>query len=331
MASVIAMAGDRINISAGAFVMIHNPWGVAMGESDDLRSHADLLDKMRDTLVAIYVARSGQTAAQVRKMMAAETWMSATEAKALGFVDSVIKSTRADKRASAQAFAALDPSAYTNLPAEIQSAIAGRNASAPLPPDGRTPDPIEDEEQDMTISKTVLAALNLPDAASEADALSAIASRSQHGALLARLESVTEAKGDEAIGRVMAWKTEAEKLPSVSAELAAVKAAAEKVDLAQLIASGRADKRLSKAEADKLESQVSAGEISLVAAKAFVAVMSPKSHMAATVEGSAPKVEIAGDGEAFAKLSGGDRHKMLKDSPEQYEASRADALAKGLI
>ena len=53
MASVIAMAGDTITMPENALMMIHNPWGGAMGDADELRKTADVLDKMKTALVNV--------------------------------------------------------------------------------------------------------------------------------------------------------------------------------------------------------------------------------------------------------------------------------------
>jgi len=89
IASIIAMAGDEIRIADNGFMMIHDPWILTGGSANDLREQADLLDKVRDTLVDTYVRRTGITDNIVSELMAAETWMNATEAKELGFVDTV--------------------------------------------------------------------------------------------------------------------------------------------------------------------------------------------------------------------------------------------------
>ena len=89
MASVIAMAGNPVFMSDNALLMIHNPWTIAAGESDDLRKQADLLDTMKSNLVRAYTTKSGLPEEDVRSMMDAETWMGATEAAALGFIDAI--------------------------------------------------------------------------------------------------------------------------------------------------------------------------------------------------------------------------------------------------
>lgn len=88
-ASIVAMAGDEITMPEDAFLMIHNPWTMAMGESEDLRSVADTLDKMRDSLVNIYQKKTGLSGADIEDMLNKETWMNGTEALEKGFITSV--------------------------------------------------------------------------------------------------------------------------------------------------------------------------------------------------------------------------------------------------
>lgn len=94
IASLIAMAGDTINMAENAMMMIHRPYGGGFGNADDLRSVADTLDKIQDTLRDTYAARSGMEAAQVAELIEAETWMSAAEALEYGLVDSVTASKK---------------------------------------------------------------------------------------------------------------------------------------------------------------------------------------------------------------------------------------------
>lgn len=94
-ASVIAMAGAEIIMPENAFLMIHNPVGYIEGEAGDLRDLADGLDKIRDSLVGIYAARSGQPHDKIVEMMAKETWLTAQEAKNLGFADTVTAEVKA--------------------------------------------------------------------------------------------------------------------------------------------------------------------------------------------------------------------------------------------
>ena len=89
IASVVALAGDRVVMASNALFMYHDPFGMVMGDAAEMRQFADVLDKIGDTIADIYVARSTHSPEEVRAGMAAETWLSADEAHAYGFVDEV--------------------------------------------------------------------------------------------------------------------------------------------------------------------------------------------------------------------------------------------------
>ncbi|MEY5019063.1 MAG: hypothetical protein RLZ22_151 [Verrucomicrobiota bacterium] len=92
MATVISLAGAPVKMAANGFYMIHNPWGVAMGDAEEMRDQAALLEKIREGMIAAYSAKSGQEPEQIAAWMDAETWFTATEAQAAGFVDEVTDS-----------------------------------------------------------------------------------------------------------------------------------------------------------------------------------------------------------------------------------------------
>lgn len=94
MASLIALAGDDIEMSENAFYMIHKPWSIVIGSADDMRSEAGLLDKIESTAVGVYAKRSGMTDEEIRGLLAAETWYTAEEAMDAGFIDKVAGSSR---------------------------------------------------------------------------------------------------------------------------------------------------------------------------------------------------------------------------------------------
>lgn len=85
MASVIACAGKRLCMGQGAFLMIHNPWTVTMGNAEDLRKDAATLDKMRDSIVTFYQSKSTKSADELKELMDAETWISREMANDFGF------------------------------------------------------------------------------------------------------------------------------------------------------------------------------------------------------------------------------------------------------
>ena len=89
-ASVIAMAGDRISMHPVAYMMIHNPWTIAMGDAKELRKTAKTLDVISEGLIDVYERRTGKTRDQLKKMLEAETWMSAGTCVQEGFADGIL-------------------------------------------------------------------------------------------------------------------------------------------------------------------------------------------------------------------------------------------------
>ena len=101
-ATLVAMVGDRIIMPDNALMMIHNPSTIVWGTSEEMRNAADHLDKVRDTMVAVYRAKSGKEAEELESMMNVETWMTAAEALEHGFCDET------DEEIEIAACAALD-------------------------------------------------------------------------------------------------------------------------------------------------------------------------------------------------------------------------------
>lgn len=91
-ASVIAMAGDEVEIARAGFMMIHNTWVVAMGDRHQLREVADWLEPFDAAAADIYAARTGLDGAEIGKMMDRETWIGGSDAVDKGFADSLLAS-----------------------------------------------------------------------------------------------------------------------------------------------------------------------------------------------------------------------------------------------
>jgi ATP-dependent protease ClpP protease subunit len=94
IASVIAMAGDRIIMSPHSQMMVHMAAGAVAGEATELREYADFLDRQSENIAAVYQERAGGTVKHWLKLMAAETWFFADEAVAAGLADEVAKPMR---------------------------------------------------------------------------------------------------------------------------------------------------------------------------------------------------------------------------------------------
>lgn len=86
-ASIIAMAGDRIEMGLGSFLMIHNAWGAVVGNRHDWRAAADTFEQFDAAMAEIYAARSGLDAPEIAALMDAESWIRAAEAVERGFAD----------------------------------------------------------------------------------------------------------------------------------------------------------------------------------------------------------------------------------------------------
>jgi ATP-dependent Clp endopeptidase proteolytic subunit ClpP len=95
MGSVILMAGDKRQMTQGSRIMIHEASTIAMGDSRAMRKTADLLDGISSEIAGIYADRTGGDEKAIRNLMFAETWMTADEAKANGFVGTVLKDGKA--------------------------------------------------------------------------------------------------------------------------------------------------------------------------------------------------------------------------------------------
>lgn len=113
-ATTLALACAEVRMTDGSLFMIHNSWCMAMGDKTDLRTTASLLDKVDAGIAATYAKRTGARAEQVTAWMDAETWFTAAEAQAAGFVQAVTAASQQD--ASAETAARWNLSAYAHAP-----------------------------------------------------------------------------------------------------------------------------------------------------------------------------------------------------------------------
>ncbi len=114
-ASYIAMAGDEIVMPENAFLMIHDPAGLVMGTAEDMRATAEALDKVKGSLIQGYASKSGKAEEEIATLMAAETWLDANEALALGFIDRIAEPVTLA--------ASFDVARFRNAPPEVVEAI----------------------------------------------------------------------------------------------------------------------------------------------------------------------------------------------------------------
>lgn len=159
-ATFIAVNCDEVRITDGGMFMIHQAATIAAGDAEDLRQVADLLDKVDGTICADYVRKTGQTAEQVAAWMEAETWFTADEAKAAGFVDVIDGAGAATVDNSCWDF-----SSCKNAPKALlqPSAAPAAPVVKPVPVSDPIADPVENSASDDSreAAKRRLVLLNL--------------------------------------------------------------------------------------------------------------------------------------------------------------------------
>lgn len=150
-ASIVAMAGDEIVMPANTLMMVHAPWTWAAGDAEQLRREADVLERFESALIETYVARTGKSEAELRAMLAEDTWMTAQEAVDAGFADRV-EPLREQETAAALTLALAQACAIpAEVLARVQAASAGAAAAQPVqygaPPPAAPPSPAPSADQ----------------------------------------------------------------------------------------------------------------------------------------------------------------------------------------
>lgn len=168
-ASIIAMAGDRIEIGAASFIMIHNCWVCACGNRIDFLALAAWMEPFDAALASVYVERSGQLLAQVVEWMNAETYMSGATAVERGFADALLSAdeSKADlaamasgKEAASVRVAEMAMMASTGMPrSEVREHIKKIRGKPDAAPEG-TPD-AADQQGWMHGAAALLQSLNV--------------------------------------------------------------------------------------------------------------------------------------------------------------------------
>ena len=141
-ASIIAMAGDRVEIGDAAFIMIHNAWVMAVGNRHDMAEVAAFLEPFDAALRDVYVQRTGMEAADIEAMMDAETWIGGKSAVEKGFADALLPSDETKKVENAgdlqvNALRRIEALACQNAPRsavrDMLNQIKGKSGAAPEP------------------------------------------------------------------------------------------------------------------------------------------------------------------------------------------------------
>lgn len=88
-ASFLAVGADETIMAPNSQLMIHDAWGISIGNAKDMRETADILDHLSDNIASIYAEKSGASVEAMRLSMQAETWFSADEAVTAGLANGI--------------------------------------------------------------------------------------------------------------------------------------------------------------------------------------------------------------------------------------------------
>jgi ATP-dependent protease ClpP protease subunit len=117
IASVIALAGDRVVMAENALFMIHKASGMVFGNSDDMRDFAEKLDMVNGSIATTYMSKTGKKEPEINDLMGAETWMTAKAALEAGFVDEI--SGSADMSACSRFIPVMQKANFQHIPDDI--------------------------------------------------------------------------------------------------------------------------------------------------------------------------------------------------------------------
>ena len=97
-ASVIAMAGDMVQMSPTSLLMIHDPSTIAMGNAKDMEKAITVLNEIKESIINAYAAKTGLSRNRISKLMSDETWINAKKAVELGFADEILFDEKTEKK-----------------------------------------------------------------------------------------------------------------------------------------------------------------------------------------------------------------------------------------
>ncbi|MCB5199026.1 Clp protease ClpP [Loktanella sp. TSTF-M6] len=167
-ASLMIMSADRIEMSAGSFLMIHDPSWLTVGDEADHRQSADQLGVLSNGYAKVYAARAGITPEQAREIMRQETWYDAEAAVAAGFADAISGSASTLSDLTAATAADMHHAAIERLRMHSDkfTRMQGAPVSTPTAPAGQQPAALATQtEADMPNTPTPAATTVTPNTA----------------------------------------------------------------------------------------------------------------------------------------------------------------------
>jgi len=205
-ASLIAMSGTRIHMGTGSMMMIHEPASFTVGKSADMREAAVKLEKITEELVGVYTARTKSPEDKVRQLMRDETWLTSKDAIKEGFAD-------AEESGELKVAATGSASKWFNHYKHVPNAVLAAAQAFP--------ERLKKEEKEMN-NADLARILGLSENSTDQVLLSEVSSLlSSTRELLAATGSKTS---NEARGVILAWKESADKVASLTTQLATFQA-----------------------------------------------------------------------------------------------------------
>jgi ATP-dependent protease ClpP protease subunit len=162
-ASFIAAGCDELHMNPNAELLVHDAWGLCVGNAGDMRELADILDHLSDNIASVYVAKAGGSVADWRAVMATDTWYSAEGAVAAGLADSVTEPA-----------AGAPPAARVDRP--IFNSAGPKPAPVSANPPSPTPRPGQEGASMLDVTE-IREALGLTEDTSDEDVLTAALDR----------------------------------------------------------------------------------------------------------------------------------------------------------
>lgn len=148
-ASVIAMAGDEINMSPTSQMMIHKASTISMGNADDFAHDSKMLDVTDQSIVNAYEAKTGMNRDDILKLMSDETWMTAQDAVDKGFADNISVGSNQPQVVNAFATPIMTNEAISkikNLMAKVRSAKPDNKVETPKDTESKPTSSLKDQK-----------------------------------------------------------------------------------------------------------------------------------------------------------------------------------------
>lgn len=144
-AGIIAAGAKTVWMHDNAMLMMHNPWTFAAGDSEEFRKVADVMDQLVEGIIASFKHRPLTVDdAELRRMINAETWLTAAEAKELGLVDVVLSGDAAvSNMGNVRIF-----NRYRNIPDAVKAQLDA-DPDPGAPPTDEPADPPSDPEPEI--------------------------------------------------------------------------------------------------------------------------------------------------------------------------------------